>query len=246
MSSPYPFLLPEWPAPPRVHAIVTTRKPGVSLPPYAGLNLATHVGDDPLAVDANRRWLRGFLPTEPAWLEQVHGVAVHCADEETAQCPQADAAVATRKKRVCVVMTADCLPVLFTDRAATVVAAAHAGWRGLQAGVLEATLTRMGVDPADILAWLGPAIGPEAFEVGDDVRQAFVGDHPDSARAFRAGRQEGKYWCDLYALARQRLWRAGVTAVHGGGLCTYGDGERFYSYRRTPMTGRMASLIWLD
>lgn len=237
------FIEPDWPAPEAVRALTTTRAGGVSLPPYDSLNLGDHVGDDPAAVAENRRRLRAFLPAEPRWLVQVHGTAVAHAD--ALQHPaEADAAVAFTPGTVCAVLTADCLPVLLCDRQGTRVAAAHAGWRGLAAGVLEASVTAMHCEPSDILAWLGPAIGPQAFEVGEDVREAFVRDLPAAAVAFVPG-QPGKWLADIYRLARLRLARAGVNGIHGGGFCTYSDGARFYSYRRDKATGRMASLIWL-
>lgn len=237
------FIKPEWPAPAAVHALVTTRTGGVSQPPYDSLNLGDHVGDDPVAVARNRALLSPFLPAEPKWLKQLHGTAV--AEADTLQdAPEADAAVAFRPGRVCAVMTADCLPVLFCDRRGTRVAAAHAGWRGLAAGVLEASVAAMRCPASDILAWLGPAIGPQAFEVGGEVREIFVRDMPAAAAAFVPG-QPGKWLADIYQLARLRLARAGVHDVYGGGLCTYADPARFYSYRRDKATGRMAALIWL-
>jgi polyphenol oxidase len=243
------WLLPDWPAPARVQAFMTTRAGGVSQAPWDSMNPATHVGDDPVAVASNRRLLRADLPSEPLWLNQVHGACV--ADGPAAEPPCADASVSHRPGEVCAVLTADCLPVLFCDRAGTVVAAAHAGWRGLASGVLEATVARMGVPPSEVMAWLGAAIGPEAFEVGDEVRETFVTWHPVASVAFRpapGSLPEGtrrKWLADLYALARIRLAAAGVMAVHGGGLCTVADARRFYSYRRDTTTGRMASLIWL-
>lgn len=236
------FIEPDWPAPAGVHALVSTRAGGASRPPYASLNLGDHVGDDPAAVALNRRRLRAFLPDEPKWLVQVHGTAVAQADQ--LQGPvEADAAVAFMPGTVCAVLTADCLPVLFCDRGGTRVAAAHAGWRGLAAGVLAASVAAMRCDAAEVLAWLGPAIGPQAFEVGEEVREAFVRDLPAAAAAFLPG-QPGKWLADIYQLARLRLARAGVREVYGGGLCTYADQARFYSYRRDGATGRMASLIW--
>jgi YfiH family protein len=236
------FLLPDWPAPANVRALVTTRAGGDSVGPYASFNLATHVGDDPAAVAANRRRLRRHLPAEPAWLDQVHGTV--CVAAEAGGLPAtADASVSFAPGRVCAVLTADCLPVLFCDERGAAVAAAHAGWRGLAAGVLEATVAAMGLPASRLLAWLGPAIGPAAFEVGDEVRAAFVGPDPATATAFVA-HGEGKWLCDLYRLARRRLALAGVDRVHGGGLCTHGDPDRFYSYRRDGVTGRMASLVW--
>ncbi len=234
---------PDWPAPAKVHALVTTRAGGVSLPPYDSLNLGDHVGDEPAAVAENRRRLRALLPAEPAWLKQVHGTTVALADG-LAQPVEADAAAAFESGTVCAVLTADCLPVLFCDRRGSRVAAAHAGWRGLAAGVLEASVAALDCEPAEILAWLGPAIGPQAFEVGEEVREAFVRDLPAATAAFLPG-QPGKWLADIYQLARLRLARAGVSQVYGGGLCTHADAERFYSYRRDKATGRMATLIWL-
>jgi len=222
---------------------VTTRAGGVSLPPYDSLNLGDHVGDDPVAVVLNRQRLRALLPAEPRWLKQVHGTVVAKADM-IVEPVEADAAVSFTAGMVCAVLTADCLPVLFCDRQGTRVAAAHAGWRGLAAGVLEAAAAAMQCPSSDILAWLGPAIGPQAFEVGEEVREAFVRDLPAAARAFTP-RQSGKWLADIYELARLRLARAGVREVYGGGLCTYSDSERFYSYRREKATGRMAALVWL-
>lgn len=241
------FIKPDWPAPITVQALVTTRAGGVSLPPYDSLNLGDHVGDGPAAVAQNRQRLRAFLPAEPRWLKQVHGTAV--ANADTLQDPaEADAVVAFKSGAVCAVLTADCLPVLFCDRQATRVAAAHAGWRGLAAGVLEASVAAMRCDPADILAWLGPAIGPAAFEVGPEVRKVFVDQNPEDAAAFTPHPSRltpHHFMADIYQLARLRLARAGVREVYGGGFCTYTDAERFYSYRRDKATGRMASLIWL-
>lgn len=236
------WITPDWPAPERVKACMTTRQGGVSLAPYARFNPATHVGDDPAAVAENRRLLRAMLPSEPLWLNQVHGSGV--ARFPASGIPEADAAVARETGQVCVVLTADCLPVLFCDLEGTVVAAAHAGWRGLAGGVLERTLEAMAVPPHRVMAWLGAAIGPDAFEVGPEVRDVFAVQHPDAARAFRPG-QGDRLWADIYALARLRLAAAGVERVYGGGLCTLTDSERFYSFRREGRTGRMASLIWL-
>lgn len=237
-------LRPEWPAPVSVRACTTLRQGGHSAGVWRGLNLAMHVGDDPAAVAANRALLRGGLelPGEPRWLEQVHGTRVHRGDDPD-RC--ADAGIAEQPGTVCVVLTADCLPVLFCDRAATRVGAAHAGWRGLLDGVLEQTVAALGSDPVELLAWLGPAIGPAAFEVGDEVRSAFCAGDPGAAAAFRANRP-GHWLADLYLLARRRLAAAGVGAVYGGGLCTFSDAQRLYSYRRDGVTGRMASLIWLQ
>lgn len=242
------FIVPQWPAPARVRAIVTTRNGGVSQGCYASLNLATHVGDDPEVVAANRAVLRSRIPAEPVWLEQVHGTNIVMAESalgERCLPPVADGAWTRQPGVVCAVMTADCLPVLFCDDAGSVVAAAHAGWRGLCAGILERTVEAMRVAPARIQAWLGPAIGPGAFEVGAEVRSAFLQHDAGSVVAFVAGKEPGKWLADLYLLAKIRLARAGVIDVFGGGFCTYTDAERFYSYRRDCVTGRMASLIWL-
>ncbi|MDD0974254.1 peptidoglycan editing factor PgeF [Pseudomonas fontis] len=236
------LLIPNWPAPAGVRACVTTRQGGVSVAPYESFNLGDHVGDDPAAVAENRRRLGAEFAIQPAWLKQVHGLVV--ADANPAIIAEADASWTATPGIACTVMTADCLPALFCDRAGTRVAAAHAGWRGLVGGVLEATLDTLGVAPADVLVWLGPAIGPKAFEVGGEVRDAFMTVHPESASAFVPGNQPGKFMADIYQLARIRLAARGVTAVYGGGECTVTD-PRFYSYRRNPNSGRFASLVWL-
>ncbi len=238
------WIVPDWPVPPAVRAVFTSRKGGVSLAPYAELNLGTHVGDDPAAVSANRARVRTMLPAEPCWLDQVHGVTV--VDAAVAPERKADAAFTSVANTPCVVMVADCLPVLFCDRAGTVVAAAHAGWRGLLDGVLEATLTKMGTPSAAVIAWLGPAIGPDRFEVGPEVRDAFVAKAPQDAVCFRQG--EGDRWfADIFGLARARLVRAGLgaDAIFGGGVCTVSDPTRFFSYRRDGVCGRMGAFIWI-
>jgi len=237
------WLIPDWPAPSRVKACVTTRAGGVSLAPFDSLNLGDHVGDDPMAVAENRRRLTDRFAIAPAWLQQVHGIAVVEADP--ARVATADASWTATPGIACAAMTADCLPVLFCDRDGNRVAAAHAGWRGLANGVLEATLDSFQVPSEDILAWLGPAIGPQAFEVGPEVREAFVAHLPQATQAFVPSHNAGKYLADIYALARLRLAARGVTAVYGGGLCTVGD-PRFFSYRRNPRTGRFASLVWIE
>lgn len=237
-------LLPAWPAPANVRALVTTRAGGASAAPWASLNLGDHVGDDATAVAENRRRLRTLLPAEPVWLRQVHGTDCVSAEAATVNA-SADAASTRQRGIVCAVLTADCLPVLFCDVAGTVVAVAHAGWRGLAAGVLEHTVAAMQVAPENLMAWIGPGIGPRAFEVGDDVRRAFVAQMPDAEQAFVA-KGGGKFWCDLPLLARQRLAGLGIRRLASADLCTYGDAERFYSYRRDGVTGRFASLIWLD
>lgn len=241
-------LVPDWPSPPRVRALVTTRKAmaGASQGPFARFNLGTHVGDDPGRVRDNRARLRAALPREPRWMNQVHGVKVLDADCPNADpLPEADAAVTREPRTVLAIMTADCLPILLCDRKGEVVAVAHAGWRGLAAGVIENALDSMRVSAANVMAWLGPAIGPDAYEVGTDVVDAFVGADAGAAESFRAG-SAGKYLADLYGLARRRLSRAGVGSVTGGGFCTYRDADRFYSYRRDGRTGRMASLVWIE
>lgn len=236
---------PDWPAPPGIGALCTTREGGVSAAPFDRLNVGTHVGDAPEAVAENRRRVRALVPAEPRWLEQVHGIDVLDADASppTAAPPRADGAVSRRAGVVLAIMTADCLPILFAARDGSVVGAAHAGWRGLAGGVIEATVRRMGVPPASVLAWLGPAIGAAAYEVGEDVREAFVGIAPTDAGAFRP-RGGGKFDCDLEALARARLARLGVSAVHGGGRCTARESDAFFSFRRDGRTGRMAALVW--
>jgi YfiH family protein len=236
------WLTPDWPAPVWVKACITTRSGGISAAPFDSFNLGEHVGDDPVAVTKNRQRLISQLGCKPAWLRQVHGVAVVPA--EPGDVLEADASWTATPGVACSVMTADCLPALFCDRAGSRVAAAHAGWRGLAGGVLEATLDALAVAPEDVLAWLGPAIGPHAFEVGAEVREAFMAVHPQAAEAFVASVNPGRYMADIYQLARIRLAARGVTAVYGGGFCTYSD-PRFYSYRRTAQTGRFASLIWL-
>lgn len=238
------WIVPDWPAPASVRALVTTRTGGVSAGAYASLNLATHVGDDPAAVAENRRRLRAHLPAEPLWLSQVHGTNVARA-EDAVEGVAADAAFTRRAGRVCAVLTADCLPVLLCNDAGTVVGAAHAGWRGLAGGVVEAAVRETNEPPARLLAWLGPAIGPQAFEVGAEVRAAFLAHSPEAAAAF-AAMENGKWLADLYRLAEQRLHALGVSRVYGGGRCTFLEADCFYSYRREKTTGRMASLIWLE
>jgi len=234
---------PRWPSPPSVRACATTRIGGVSRGPWAGLNLGGHVDDDPQAVAKNRARLSAQLglPAEPQWLSQVHGTQVCRPGQPLAR---ADACFEDRPGRVCVVMTADCLPVLFCNAAGTRVAAAHAGWRGLLAGVLEQTVATFDDPPERIMAWLGPAIGPWAFEVGDEVRVEFVAESAASALHFQP-HGAGHWLADLYGLARDRLAAVGIGQVSGGDFCTFSDPVRFFSYRRDGVTGRMASLIWL-
>lgn len=234
------WLIPDWPAPAGVKACVTTRAGGVSLAPFDSLNLGDHVEDSPEAVLENRRRLTAAFAIQPAWLRQVHGVVVVEADPE--RIAEADGSWTGTPGIACTAMTADCLPALFCNKSGTRVAAAHAGWRGLAAGVLEAAADSLDAAPADVLVWLGPAIGPKAFEVGPEVREAFMQQHPQTAQAFVPSHNPGKFLADIYQLARLRLAARGITAVYGGGLCTVTD-PRFFSYRRSPRTGRFASLI---
>lgn len=238
------FLRPSWPAPAAVRGAMTTRAGGVSQGPYASFNLAGHVGDEAAAVAENRRRLRAALdlPAEPAWLEQVHGIQV-VALPGPSQGP-ADAAVTFTPGSVCAVLVADCLPIFIAGRDGRRVGIAHAGWRGLAAGIVEATVAALECEPGGLVAWLGPSIGPAAFEVGAEVRDAFTARDAGAAAAFRPGR-DGRWFADLPALARRRLAGAGVGAVHGGDHCTLSDPARFYSYRRDGATGRMAALAWL-
>lgn len=244
---PTDWIVPDWPAPARIHAVSTTRSGGVSSGPYSSLNLGLHVGDNPAAVAENRRRLMETvgLKREPRWLQQVHGMRVTLLGDWPVT-EAADAAVTDRAAEPCVIMTADCLPVLFSNRKGTKVGAAHAGWRGLSAGVLEATLKAMGSPPAEMLAWLGPAIGPMAYEVGEEVRQAFVAKDPVAVQAFEPGKAAGKWWCDLYMLARQRLEAVGISSIYGGDWCTLRDPDRFFSFRRDGECGRMGTFIWME
>ena len=223
------FIQPDWPAPASVRSLQTTRDGGVSAVPYDTLNLGLHVGDDPVRVNYNRQLLAPFMPSEPVWLEQVHGTVVANADRADCRV-QADACISRQRGSVCVVMTADCLPVLLCDEAGTVVGAAHAGWKGLASGVIEATVKEMGVAPQKVMAWLGPAIGPEAFEVGAEVREAFMAHDAKAADGFTPHGDHGKFHADIYRLARQRLNALGITRIHGGSFCTYHQKDRFFSY----------------
>lgn len=240
------FLLPDWSAPSHIKAATTTRLGGVSHHPYDALNLGNHVGDAINDVLKNRQLVvdQLQLPCEPFWLQQVHGV--HVSDLDQQPNVKADASLTRQIGTVSVVMTADCLPVLFCDSAGTVVAAAHAGWRGLHAGVLEATIKAMGVDPSEIIAWMGPAIGANAFEVGEEVKTAFCDVQTHAENAFKPSNHQGKWLADIFMLATQRMQAAGVSQVFGGGLCTVENEQQFYSYRRDGKTGRMASLIWIE
>lgn len=243
MRLPADWIAPDWPSPPSVHAFVTTRNGGVSTGAYASLNLGTRVGDDIDAVEENRARVRALLPADPGWLHQVHGTDVAQADR-LHEGTSADAAFTRVRNVVCAVQVADCLPVLFCDREGGCVAAAHAGWRGLSAGVLEQTIAALDVPADRLIAWLGPAIGPRAFEVGSDVLDAFARSDP-SHSAFVAVRP-GKWLADLFSLARSRLTSAGVSAVFGGGVCTASDPARFFSHRRDRVTGRQAAFIWTE
>jgi purine-nucleoside/S-methyl-5'-thioadenosine phosphorylase / adenosine deaminase len=236
---------PDWPAPARVRAWVSERAGGVSAARYSALNLATHVGDAPERVAENRARLARelLLPSEPRWLEQVHGSQVLDLDRHEAGA--ADGAVTGRARVVCAVLTADCLPVLLCDRAGTRVGVAHAGWRGILSGVLPAAVRALDRRPRELVAWLGPAIGAAAYEVGADVRDAYVARDPAAAAHFAANAR-GRWQADLYGLARASLAALGVGAVFGGGFCTYSEAQRFFSHRREAPCGRMATLIWLD
>ncbi|MBL8514721.1 MAG: peptidoglycan editing factor PgeF [Betaproteobacteria bacterium] len=238
--------MPEWDAPRQVEAWFTTRGGGVSHGPYASMNLGLHVGDSPEAVAENRRLALLAVPDKPVWLNQVHGNAVVCLDALPATTPAADAAIATRGGLVCTVLVADCLPVFLCDRDGTTVGVAHAGWRGLAAGVLEASIRAIALPTERVIAYLGPAIGANAFEVGAEVREAFITADEGAHEAFRpiAGRPE-KYWCDLNQLARRRLRAVGVHDISGGAHCTYSRPDRFFSFRRDGVTGRMGAFIRL-
>ncbi|NOZ38386.1 MAG: peptidoglycan editing factor PgeF [Gammaproteobacteria bacterium] len=236
------WLAADWPAPVNIHAGTTLRSGGVSLPPYASLNLGDHVGDNPAAVAENRRRLN--LPTEPVWLRQTHSTqiidAARCAPNQN----EADGSYTTQPQVICSVLSADCLPILICDRTGATVAAVHAGWRGLATGIIEQAIATLPASPNDLLVWLGPAIGPDAYEVGDEVRETFIAHTPAAKTAFAA--QQGKWRMDIYQLARQRLQALGITAIYGGNHCTFTEKQYFYSYRRDGLTGRMASLIWLE
>lgn len=236
------FIIPNWPAPANVRALQTTRLGGVSHAPYDSLNFGLHVNDNPIHVAQNRQLLSEFIPSEPVWLNQVHGIQVIDA-ANTGCLPDADASFTTQKNVVCVTMTADCLPVLLCDTTGTVVAAVHAGWRSLCDGVIEATVNKMPANPKDMMAWLGPAIGPSAFEVGAEVRAQFIAKDAQAESAFIG--HGDKFLGNLYQIARQRLNKLGVTQIDGGDMCTFSDQEHFFSFRRDGATGRMATLIWL-
>lgn len=238
------LIRPNWPAPPNVRALQSTRQGGYSQSPYYSLNLGEHVNDAPLNVTKNRQLLSQHLPSEPLWLKQTHGISVA---RFAADCtPQADASISRVRGEVCVVMTADCLPVLLCNLDGTVVAAVHAGWRGLCNGVIEATVKAMQVSSASVIAWLGPAIGPQSFEVGVDVRNAFLQKDFETEIAFTSVANSDKYLANIYDLARMRLNKLGISQIFGGNYCTVIDETLFFSYRRDGTTGRMGTFIWLE
>jgi YfiH family protein len=238
-------ITPDWPAPPGVRSAFTLRTGGVSVAPYDSLNVGAGIGDSPGAIAENRRRVREKLglPSEPVWLEQVHGT--HVVELGATAAPTGDASVARGAGYVCAIRVADCMPVLFAARDRSAVAAAHAGWRGLAGGVLEATVRRLGLPASQLIAWMGPTIGPAHFEVGDEVHAAFTATDPDASSAFVANAR-GRWQCDLYALARRRLTAIGISGIYGGGWCTFAEAERFFSYRRSGQCGRMAALIWTE
>ena len=237
------WIVPDWEAPANVRAFVTTRSGGVSQGEYASMNLGGSGGDDNGNVTRNRLIVRERLPAMPRWLRQVHGTRV--ADLDDGAIAEADAAVTGMPGRVAAVLTADCMPLFLCDTQASRVAVAHAGWRGMAAGVIESALAALRSDPSRTIAWMGPTIGPEAFEVGPEVREAFLATDPGAEEAFRA-HPPGKYLADLYRLARRRLERAGVAAIGGGDFCTYRESDRFFSYRREKRSGRMGAFIWIE
>jgi YfiH family protein len=244
-----PWFEPDWPAPPGVRALSTLRgdaRSGASKVPYGYFNLGDHVGDAPAAVAENRRRLKAAagLPGEPIWLSQVHGIVVADLDSPVAPGP-ADAAIARGSAKVCAILTADCLPLVFATASGDTVAAAHAGWRGLAAGVIEATVHSMGSPPACVVAWLGPAIGPKHFEVGAEVRDAFLEGDAKAVEAFEPNAR-GRFMADLGLLARRRLQALGVSRIYGGGECTFAQADRYYSHRRDGISGRQATLIWRE
>jgi hypothetical protein len=243
------WIIPEWPAPSNVRALFTTRNGGKSSGPngiYATLNFGDHVNDRATDVARNRALLRNYLPSDPKWLKQVHGVLPIWVDHDSTAL-EGDAAMSRRSGIVCVVLVADCLPIFLCDPAGKMVGVIHAGWRGLAGGIIEKTVTEMNCGQTKLMAWLGPAIGPNYFEVGEEVRQAFVSQDGKSRLAFapRHGKKGNKWLANIFLLARQRLVAAGVTEIYGGEICTYSDPQNFFSYRRDGVTGRMAALIWL-
>lgn len=250
------FITPNWPAPKNVHALQTNRHKGHSQAPFDSLNFGMHVNDNPMHVAQNRQLLSEYLPSEPVWLNQTHSITVVDAANTTCL-PNADASFSTKKNVVCVVMTADCLPVLLCDKAGTIVIAVHAGWRGLCDGAIEASIDKAcraaQIMSADLMAWLGPAIGPNAFVVGAEVRDQFIMQDGQAEAAFKPhkndNQEQNKWLANIYQIATQRLNNCGVSQVYGGGIesdfCTFTQKEQFFSYRRDGVTGRMASLIWL-
>jgi polyphenol oxidase len=239
---------PEWPAPKGVRALSTRRGDpgGASLAPYAAFNLGAHVGDDPLAVAENRQILRreAGLPAEPKWLAQVHGIVVADLDADAGY-GAADAAITRQTGKVCAILTADCLPILLATEAGDVVGAAHAGWRGMAAGVIGAAVHAMRAPAERLIAWLGPAIGPKHFEVGGEVREAMLKADSGAGEAFKPG-AGGRFMADLPMLARRQLNQLGVERVYGGGECTFASADRYFSHRRDGVTGRQATLIWRE
>lgn len=248
----------DWGTPKQIKTMITNRHGGFSQPPFDRLNLGLHVGDDPEAVKKNRAALKILLPNEPVWLNQIHGTQVFDADQALTDVPNADAAVTTIPGRVLAIMTADCLPVLLTTSDGAVIGAAHAGWRGLAAGVIEQTVALMRAKqgshtqtqthqktPSDIMAYLGPAIGPHAFEVGSEVRDIFMTQDASSAACFEQLQEKGKYLADIYGLAQLRLKALGIDLIEGGSECTLQNPD-YFSYRRDQKTGRMGSFIWID
>jgi len=241
------YICPDWPAPDHIKAYTSTRVNGHSKAPFDSFNLALHVQDDPKTVGKNRQQLvtELALPHEPIWLEQVHGTAVISINSSLKGALTADAAVAHEPNRVCTVLTADCLPVLLCDVDGKAVAAIHAGWRGLLAGVIDATVEALSIPPENILAWLGPAIGPEAFEINEEIRYLYIDRDKNNVSAFH--KRNNSWYGDLYELARINLSRFDITRVSGGNLCTYHDKQQFFSYRRAKgPTGRMATMIWIE
>jgi YfiH family protein len=241
------WILPDWPAPPEVRALSTQRSGGVSATPFESLNLGGHVGDSPEAVGENRRRLRtaARLPAEPVWLSQQHSTNVLDLDGAHDPLAGADASFTRRPERVCAILTADCMPVLLASDSGAGVAAAHAGWRGLAAGVIEATVRALALPRQSLLAWLGPGIGPAHFEIGPEVREELLRADPEAEGAFERN-VRGRYMADLPALVRRRLERLGIARIYGGNACTYAAPEDYFSYRRDGRTGRLATLIWLE
>ncbi len=239
------WITPNWNAPKQVKALASTRIGGCSKSPYEGLNLGMHVGDDPILVQRNRDLLQQQtqMPTAPVWLNQTHSTVVLDVSQPTNDVLDADGIITSSPNVVCCAMTADCLPVLITNTSGTQVAAVHAGWRGLAGGIVENALEQFS---NDVMLWLGPAIGPEAFEVGEDVLQAFLDYDSKAGVAFVPGKQKGKWWANMTMLTRLRMAKLGIDQVFDSGLCTYQDPQRFYSYRRDGVTGRQATFIWIN